>query len=198
VFDGPDVRDDMMMTMMSTVELGDCTWLSHGATGTDPTRLRFLPTLGLLVLPEARRGEHWWCRVVGARRGPMGECFVRVTPEDLARGESAITVDADEDPDGFVLGWLASVWQRWPNGPAVILAQRLVELAREPVTVRLVLGRELRLRVLSSMGLRRFRARALLDRLVLSGFLVAFDAVADTERYALTLPAVAGRLDSGR
>jgi hypothetical protein len=103
-------------------------------------RSLYLQRLGLVVIPHERRDAGWVCTAAGAaldRRTPVGAFLIG----DVEIAAAAAVRDVfcpitDLYPAEVRTAWAARVWDRWPGGRTVQVAQALLEVAdRDTLTI---------------------------------------------------------------
>jgi hypothetical protein len=146
--------------------------------------LCYLPRLRAVVAREHRLAEGWRCTVV-ARRGPMfGSGHVDVRDAELAAAPTTVVFDPESDPEAAAMLWLVRVWQHWPGRRCYLVARMLVDAARAPGELRLIVAPATVRRLVHAARMRPDLLRRIVARLTAEGFLTP-SAVGG---YTLALP----------
>jgi hypothetical protein len=146
--------------------------------------LHYLPRLSAVVARDHRTAGGWRCTVV-ARRGPMyGAGHVDISDAELATAPTTVVFDPDGDPEAVAMLWLVRVWQHWPGRRCYTVARMMLDAARAPGELRLIVAPATVRRLVHSARMRPTLLRRIVARLMAEGFLTP-SAVGG---YTLALP----------
>jgi hypothetical protein len=146
--------------------------------------LCYLPRLRAIVVREHRLVGGWRCTVI-ARHGTIcGVGHVDASDTELADAPTMVVIDPDGDPEAAAMLWLVRVWQRWPGRRCYTVARMMVDAARAPGDLRLIVAPATVRRLVHATRMRPDLLRRIVGRLTAEGFLTP-SAVGG---YTLALP----------
>src|SRR6185312_16137667 len=90
----------------------------------------------------------------------------------------------DGDPEAAAMLWLVRVWQRWPERRCYTVARMMIDAARAPGELRLIVAPPTVRRLMHAARIRPTLLRRIVGRLTVEGFLTP-SAVGG---YTLALP----------
>lgn len=151
----------------------------------------YLQRLDLVVIPHERAGAGWVCTAAGKawdRRTPVGA--FRIGDVEIAAGikvRAPFSPTADLYPAELCVAWAVRVWDRWPGGQMVKVAQALLE-AVDPEDLTVATGPDARTDLARRAGLPYSRGLNRPIRDLTDAGLLRVVATGDDERYQLRLP----------
>jgi hypothetical protein len=152
-------------------------------------RLCYLHDLRAVVAVEQREQTSWRCRVLARRHTSPGPTHVTITHAELLAAPTALTVDADADPDTFGMLWHIQARHRSQNETEHTIIRRLAEHLRPPQRLTIDLNPAAVARLATSTEWNETDVWVLVQRLTDAGLLAPPAGLNKRGNvYALTLP----------